>query len=228
MDSETEARVVLTSFHQANAMQVKFKDNRYEVQLDKDMLDFSMVIVVDTAGRITELLHPLDCLRLGVHNGGYFNSVQSNLVHGLKHCMGEPGIVLDFYFSSAERNALPGFYSEPLTHFGIESQNYFGVSASSSLEQWQANGWIQPSAPEGWLEAYTQYATMGIAKVDSNCTVWLPGTCGRTNWSLEQKRLLSFVARHSGQIAANCPGDLSKRRRQRQALLNWASPLAFL
>lgn len=178
---------------------------------------------------LTELLHPLDVLRLGVHNGGYFNSKQSLRVHGLPEDAASYQHMLGLYFRQSEIALLPPCYHRAeLTEHGSSELNYFGVSASSSLEQWRDNGWLQRTAPEGWLEAYTQRVQLGVYKVDGAGTAWVPGTCGATNWSLEQARMLSFVARHAGQVQANCPGDLTKRLRQRQALLNWASPLAFI
>ena len=202
------------------AMQVKFKSKVYEVKLPEVWL-IRPLVVIEHDGLVTELLHPIDCLRLGVHNGGYFYSSQSCKVHGGQ-------AVLSDYFSASELMLLPSYYVEPATEAGDAKRNYFGLSASSTLEQWTERGWIQAGAPEGWFEAYTLYCY--LQSTGGTCPSGkLPGFNGLTvDWLSEQKRMLSFVARHSAQVIANAsPGDHTKRRKQRQALLNWASPLAF-
>lgn len=203
------------------AMQVKFKSKVYEVKLPEVWL-VRPLVAIEHKGLVTELLHPIDCLRLGVHNGGYFYSEQSYDVHSGKCVLGD-------YFSPSERMSLPSYYVQQVSSDGHTNRNYFGVSASSPLEQWTERGWIQPGAPEGWFEAYTLYCHLQ-ANGGTCPSGKLPGFAGHAvDWLLEQKRMLSFVARHSAQIAANVrPGDYTKRRKQRQALLNWASPLAFL
>lgn len=209
---------------------VLFRSICYNVVLP-ELISQPLVQVFESDGKVTELIHPVDCLRLGVHNGGYFNSQQSRQVHGYDRTLQ----LLDLqklYFGN-KISLLPSYYLAnsqssrfALANQGREWQNYFGVSASSTLDQWQANGWIQPSAPEGWFEAYAQLVAFGLNR--DGKTVYSGYDNWRTDWAKEQKRMLSFVARHSGQIRANCQGDLTARLKQRQALLNWASPLAFL
>lgn len=207
---------------------VLFKSKAYDVQLQESQLVKPLYRVVSDCGLLTELLHPLDMLRLGVHNGGYFNSKQSLRVHGLPEDIASYQHMLGLYFRQSEIAQLPPCYHRAeLAEQGSPELNYFGISASSSLAQWRDSGWLQRTAPEGWLEAYTQRVQLGVYKVIDGIA-WVPGTCGATNWSLEQARMLSFVARHAGQLHANCAGDLAKRLKQRQALLNWSSPLAFI
>jgi hypothetical protein len=60
----------------------------------------------------------------------------------------------------------------------------------------------------GWFQWYLRYYQgRRIAEYD--------------DWQI--KRWRSFVARHGAQVKKNGNGDLSKRRKQRQALLHWAA-----
>lgn len=86
------------------------------------------------------------------------------------------------------------------------SLNCFGVAASQPLSVWQEKGWIHPDDPRGWFQWYCRYY-MGRRHGDDE----------------RQIKRWKAIRRHIAQLMKHCArGDLSCRRRQRQALLHWA------
>jgi hypothetical protein len=85
--------------------------------------------------------------------------------------------------------------------------NFFGVSAGSPLSTWKKKGWIDPRDPRGWFQWYCRYY-MGRRLPDEDA---------------RQIQRWKMFRRHMAQVRQHCePGDIFCRRRQRQALLQWA------
>lgn len=107
------------------------------------------------------------------------------------------------WFDGAKKRLRPNSGPDPRV-------NYFGVKSRLSLNEWWERGWIPQNKDDrdfrGWFEWYCRYYI------------------GRRQPSVDLiqiKRWKSYK-RHYSQVEKNAKGDLSKRRKQRQGLLQWS------
>ena len=85
--------------------------------------------------------------------------------------------------------------------------NRFKIKAGLSRQHWIKKGWIFKEDPLGWFQWYCRFENgRKIPRIDE----------------IQIKRWKAFK-RHVTAIKKNCePGDIHCRRRQRQAILQWA------
>ena len=86
--------------------------------------------------------------------------------------------------------------------------NRFKIESGLSRKEWIDKGWIFKEDPLGWFQWYCRFKTgRRLPKIDI----------------IQIKRWKAFGGRHGPAVRKNCEeGDLSCRKRQRQALLQWA------
>ena len=90
--------------------------------------------------------------------------------------------------------------------FDIE-KNRFQVKAGLTRKEWMDKGWIFKEDPLGWFQWYCRFSN------------------GRRIFHIDVLRIKRWKAfkRHVTAIKKNCePGDIHCRRKQRQAILQWA------
>ena len=120
------------------------------------------------------------------------------------------GIFGGYYFEGKhDEYPKDWFEKAKLSNTGYNTNlNCFKIDSGLSRNAWIKNGWITKEDPLGWFQWYCRY-TMGrrLPKIDN----------------FQINRWLAFGPRHIGGIKKNCPKkNFSCRRKQRQALLQWA------
>ena len=121
----------------------------------------------------------------------------------------ELGVFGGSYFVGTNINEFPKAWFEKAKlskKFNVKL-NWFKVKSGLSREEWIKKGWIFKEDPLGWFQWYCRYSN------------------GRRIKGMDEvqiQRWLNFT-RHVKAIIKNCDkNDLSCRRRQRQAILQWA------
>ena len=106
------------------------------------------------------------------------------------------------------------------------SVNLFGVDSRKPLSYWVESGWL-PSAHGGHKKA--QHPELSDAKLNPDERGWFQWYCrywmGRRMPELDNVQIGRWrsFARHAGAVRKGCkPKDISCRRGERQALLQWA------
>ena len=121
----------------------------------------------------------------------------------------ELGVFGGWYFKGdTEEYPKEWFENARLSENGFDvSLNYFEIESGLPMEEWIKKGWITKEDPLGWFQWYCRYTNgRRIPHIDE----------------IQIKRWKNF-RRHVLAIEKNCEkGDLGCRRRQRQAILQWA------
>ena len=88
------------------------------------------------------------------------------------------------------------------------NNNRFRVAAGLSRKEWISKGWIFNQDPLGWFQWYCRFTNgRRIPHIDE----------------IQIKRWKAFGGRHIAAIKKNCePGNIYCRKKQRQAILQWA------
>ena len=122
--------------------------------------------------------------------------------------MFELGVFGGFYFGKKIKEFPKSWYQNAKLSktFDVE-KNRFRVKAGSSRKEWLDKGWIFKEDSLGWFQWYCRFKNgRRIPRIDR----------------IQIKRWIAFK-RHVAAIKKNCEqGDIHCRKRQRQAVLQWA------
>ena len=121
----------------------------------------------------------------------------------------ELGVFGGAYFSDSSIKEFPKSWFEKakMSKTFDVSLNRFKIESGLSRKEWIDKGWIFKEDPLGWFQWYCRFCNgRRISKIDE----------------IQIKRWKNF-RRHVLAIEKNCEkGDLGCRKRQRQAILQWA------
>ena len=121
----------------------------------------------------------------------------------------ELGVFGGSYFNKKQIKEFPKswFQKAKLSETFDVKLNRFKVKSGLSRQEWIKKGWIFKEDPLGWFQWYCRY------------------TNGRRIQNIDEAQIQRWInfPRHVKAIKKNCEeGDLFCRRRQRQAILQWA------
>ena len=121
----------------------------------------------------------------------------------------ELGVFGGYYFEG-NHNEYPKswFKKAKISNSGYDiNLNYFKIRSGQPKEEWIKKGWITKEDPLGWFQWYCRFSIgRRIPHIDE----------------IQIKRWKNF-RRHVIAIKKNCESaDMNCRRRQRQAILQWA------
>ena len=122
----------------------------------------------------------------------------------------ELGVFGGSYFNKKQLKEFPKswFQKAKLSETFDVKLNRFKVKSGLSRQEWIKKGWIFKEDPLGWFQWYCRFTNgRRIPHIDK----------------IQIKRWKAFGSRHVPAIKKNCnPGDANCRKRQRQAILQWA------
>ena len=120
----------------------------------------------------------------------------------------EMGVFGGYYFGGKMKEYPKSWFKNAKLSktFNVE-KNRFKVKAGLTRKEWLDKGWIFKEDPLGWFQWYCRFTNgRRIPHIDG----------------IQIKRWKAFK-RHLTAIKKNCePGDIHCRRKQRQAILQWA------
>ena len=122
--------------------------------------------------------------------------------------MFELGVFGGFYFGKKIKEFPKSWYQNAKLSKKFDvNKNRFIVAAGLSRKDWLDKGWIFKEDPLGWFQWYCRFVNgRRIPHIDE----------------IQIKRWRAFK-RHVSAIKKNCePGNIHCRRKQRQAILQWA------